>query len=106
MKARTSQGWPSTGGRVLQSQVGAHTSSDQTLIYEPNVLYEYNVSGQVFQSKQISYGAVVGTSSPTWAEGVIAKYPLGGAVSVFYNPRKPSEAVSEHNSGMGNFALM
>src|SRR3954465_2652022 len=109
-KGSAGKHWPATDGRILSSEVTSHRSLDSdgthTTIYEPAVQYEYNANGQRYQSKEISFGGIDGTSSTDFAEGVVAKYPLGSAVQVFYNPAKPSEAVLEHSGAGCNMILL
>lgn len=109
-KATASKNWPTTTGRIISSDVGSYrsrrSSGTHTTVYEPNIVYEYSADGQRFQSKQISFGAVAGTSSTGWAENIVTHYPEGGTVQVFYNPANPSEAVLEHSGAGGNLALM
>ncbi len=99
-KATATNRWPTTDGRITSSDVTSHPSLDSnglhTTIFEPKVVYEYNVSGQPYHSQQISYGAISGESSPGWAQGIVEKYPAQRTVRVFYNPKQPGEAVLEH----------
>ena len=74
-------------------------------MYKPVIAYEYVVDGQSHHSQQISYGAVDSASMSSWAERIVARYPLGGQAQVFYNPANPSEAVLEHSGEGGNLAL-
>ena len=102
-KASASNRWPSTNGRILMSDVSSHrslnSSGTHTTIYEPKIQYEYTADGQRYQSDQLSYSMVGGTSVESWAENIVDKYPQGSSVQVYYNPSKPSEAVIEHSSG-------
>jgi len=109
-KGSASKRWPMTDGRILSSEVTSHRSLDSngthTTMYEPAVQYEYNANGQRYQSKEIGFGGVAAASMPSFAEGVVAKYPVGNSVQVFYNPAKPSEAVLEHSGAGCNMVLL
>ncbi len=91
---QASQNWPSTSGRVIKSRVevrgGDHTS------VEPRVIYEYNVSGQVYQAQQVRAGdAFFSMRKGQEAYRIIDQYPEGAAVAVYYNPDNPAEAALE-----------
>jgi hypothetical protein len=102
-KGSASNRWPSTSGRILMSDVYSHRSLNSngthTEIYTPKIQYEYTAEGQRYQSDQLSYSMVDGTSAESWAENIVDKYPQGSTVQVYYNPSKPSEAVLEHTGG-------
>jgi hypothetical protein len=83
--------WPSTMGNVVMSRIDRRSSSDGTTDY-PVVHYSYQVSGQPYQGSKIAPGMEVGG---TGAGKVVARYPSGAQVMVFYNPQNPSEAVLE-----------
>ena len=110
LKGSASKRWPATDGRILSSEVTSHRSLDSdgthTTMYEPAIQYEYNAKGQRYQSKEIGFGGIDGTSSTDFADGIVAKYPMGSAVQVFYNPAKPSEAVLEHSGAGCNMVLL
>jgi len=83
--------WPSTMGTVMMSRVESRSSSDGYTDY-PVVQYSYQVGGQAYQSYKLAPGPEVGG---TGAGKVVARYPAGAQVMVFYNPQNPSEAVLE-----------
>ena len=86
--------WPSVTGTVLTSMLEVRNSEDGTVNY-PLVQYGYQVGGQTFQGSRIAPGMEVGGSG---AGKVIARYPVGTQVPVFYNPQNPSDAVLEHKA--------
>lgn len=88
--AQVSQ-WPSTMGTVQMSTIERRSSDDGYTDY-PVVQYSYQVNGQAYQSTKRAPGPEVGG---TGARGVIAKYPVGAQVMVFYNPQNHSDAVLE-----------
>lgn len=98
-KARASQNWPRTMGRVLAAYVeprrSSNSSGSSSTSYYPVVLYEYNADGQPLQSRRISFGMEVGTGWAGPAEKKIANYAPGSMVEVYYNPENPQEAVLE-----------
>lgn len=91
--AQVSQ-WPSTMGSVIMSSIDRRSSSDGYTDY-PVVHYSYQVGGQSYQSTKLAPGPEVGG---TGARKVVAKYPAGAQVMVFYNPQNPSDAVVERKA--------
>jgi len=86
--------WPSTMGTVMMSRVETRSSGDGYTDY-PVVQYSYQVSGQAYQNMKLAPGPEVGGSG---AGKVVAKYPAGAQVMVFYNPQNPSDAVLERKA--------
>jgi len=83
-------------GTVLTSSiVWRDSGSDGGSTAYPSVHYSYQVNGQVFQSDKIAPGMEVGG---TGAKKVVARYPAGAQVMVFYDPQNPSEAVLERKA--------
>lgn len=86
--------WPSTMGSVVMSTIERRSSNDGDTDY-PVVQYSYQVNGQAYQSTKRAPGPEVGG---TGARGVVARYPAGAQVMVFYNPQNPSDAVLERKA--------
>jgi hypothetical protein len=84
--------WPSTMGTVHASFLERRSSSEGGSTNYPVVQYSYQVSGQAYQGMKIAPGPEVGG---TGAGKVVARYPAGAQVMVFYNPQNPSDAVLE-----------
>ena len=84
--------WPSTMGTVNTSYLERRSSSDSGYTNYPVVQYSYQVGGQPYQGMKIAPGPDVGG---TGAGKVVARYPAGAQVMVFYNPQNPSDAVLE-----------
>jgi hypothetical protein len=83
--------WPSTMGSVIMSRIEQRSSDDGYTDY-PVVQYSYQVAGQAYQSLKLAPGPEVGGSG---AGKIVARYPPGAQVMVFYDPQNPSEAVLE-----------
>ena len=84
--------WPSVMGTVMMSQIEWRSSSESGSTAYPVVQYSYQVNGQAYQGYKLAPGPEVGG---TGANKVVARYPAGAQVMVFYNPQNPSEAVLE-----------
>jgi hypothetical protein len=87
--------WPSTMGTVVMSRIEQRSSSEGGYTDYPVVQYSYQVGGQAFQSLKLAPGPEVGG---TGARKVVARYPAGAQVMVFYNPQNPAEAVLERKA--------
>lgn len=86
--------WPSTMGVVQMSTIEQRSSDDGYTDY-PVIQYSYQIGGQTYQSMKLAPGPEVGG---TGARKVVAKYPSGAQVMVFYNPQNPSDAVLERKA--------
>lgn len=87
--------WPSTMGTVTASFLEQRSDSEGGTTNYPVVQYSYLVAGQSYQSSKRAPGMEVGG---TGAGSVIARYPVGAQVVVFYDPQKPSDAVLERKA--------
>jgi hypothetical protein len=84
--------WPSTMGTITASSIEQRHSSEGGWVDYPVVQYSYQVAGHPYQGMKLAPGPEVGGSG---ARKVVARYPAGAQVMVFYNPQKPSDAVLE-----------
>ncbi len=87
--------WPSTMGVVQMSTIEQRHSSEGGYTDYPVIQYSYQIGGQTYQSMKLAPGPEVGG---TGARNVVAKYPAGTQVMVFYNPQNPSDAVLERRA--------
>jgi len=83
--------WPAVPGRVTVARVEEcdRTKVDDDTFYSPFIEFEYTVVGQVYTGKQ-----AVGRPSnlESLATRILAHYPPGTEVVVYYNLEKPDEA--------------
>jgi len=92
-EARVTWTWPSTEGIVQGTEIvetcgsGARSGT----VFQPVVTYEYSVDGQNYTGKRIMSLDIA--SSAAYARGVIAKYPVGAIVTVYYDSCSPQDAV-------------
>ena len=110
--AYSSSNWPSTTGTIIRSDLGSRTiskqSSDRTL-YWAEVEYEFEVNGGQYQSNHIRLdglrsGPHVGTGVDH-ASKILANYPVGAEVNVFYDPNNPSKATLEAGFSSTNLLI-
>lgn len=103
-KAKAAEAWPTIPGVVLSSGLQEHRhydSEDQStsINYEPQVIYQYSIMGQNYQSNHIAFGSMQYDYNTAFKK--IQPYPQGAPVTVHYNPTDPSNAVLETKSAGG-----
>jgi hypothetical protein len=102
-RAREAQRWPKATGRVIVSKVERYTDtsgdSSKSRSYRPVIEFAYSVDGTEYCSKQRQLGVQSG-GSERWARAVTAKYSVGSAVEVRYDPANPATAALENPIGM------
>jgi hypothetical protein len=101
---RAAQRWPKVTGRVVLSRVETYYSEENTKMYKPIVEYAYSVTGKSFKSRSVELDTETG-GSEGYAAGIVAKYPAGKSVPVFYDPGDPSHAALETGSAAGYWVL-
>ena len=96
-QAQASLGWPTVTGRIVDSRL-IQTSDAEGDNTTASVTYTYAAGGLALQGNRVS----IGGRNPC---AVIAKYPAGTDVQVFYDPNKPSSAVLEPGGSGMQFLL-
>ena len=94
--SQASQSWPVTlESEVISSHVIRSTSQTQrgTVDYTPKIEYRYQVADQWYEGDQLSFGFANRSSKD--ADKIVARYPEGKSVKVFYNPGRPDMSVLE-----------
>src|SRR4051794_12497911 len=98
-EARRARLWSSTDGKVLVSTVVARRKSpgdpgyadtDTEITNEPRVEYEYRVDKKKYRGHKIDLGE---KTSSYELEKILDRYPVGAAVTVYYDPADPNRAV-------------
>jgi len=108
LQVRAASDWPSAPGKVVVSapevrtvktfddtRASGHGSEQRNFA---NVVYEYSVAGVAFRNNRVSIGEDLGNYQ---VAETIAKYPVGTAVTVYYNPLHPKDAVLERDAPKG-----
>lgn len=95
---RAALSWPSVEGEVLVSEIHSKWTTDgqgkAVMRHTPDVQVRYVVDGQIFTGKRIAfYSRLIDTSAQ--AQAICDRYPSGGRVPVYYNPKKPADSVLE-----------
>jgi hypothetical protein len=112
-QARASAGWPLAPGKITRSAVARDVlavKDDSTGRiryddkYRPVVQFVYRVSGRDYFGSGVTGGWTSLHDSPERAEAVVAAYPAGKEISVYYDPEQPRTAVLERGKAVGGFA--
>jgi hypothetical protein len=102
IKLVISRNWVAVEGRIVGSDK-SFRSSDAGRFEDAEIKYEYEVNGKTYTSNVIKVGGDV-SSHPskrkaTDVDGLLLKYPVGSAVTVYYNPNFPRMACLEREGG-------
>ena len=95
-KAQASTVWPSAPGKITGQQIRIDEIDDDDnnrVRYIPEVHFEYQVDGNHYQGKRVSFGSEPDFPSRQKAETFLETYPVDSVTTVFYNPENPQEAV-------------
>jgi Protein of unknown function (DUF3592) len=85
--AKASVGWPSVPGTVVFSGMVEDRQADSASS-SPLVTYSYIVNGQILEGSRVRFSGVQ-------TRKILAQYPKGNTVQVFFDPQRPSNAVLE-----------
>lgn len=104
-QADASTRWPSTKGVILSSKVKAPPAPSSTgsgrnrAVHVPRISYRYSVNGREYVDNRPTIGKVNGKGD---SEKLVARFPKGAKVTVYYNPEDPSRAVLVRGMGGRN----
>ncbi len=93
-----SNGWPTAQGRIVESHT-VEIPQPSGARWAPVIRYEYVAAGRRYVGKRVSFRESPGTQSRS--EQFVAKYPYGRAVTVYYAPNDPGNAVLEPGMDTG-----
>jgi uncharacterized protein (DUF1330 family) len=99
-QALESKAWPSVQGEVTSSEVKKTRRREpggdpddkhkSWTTYSAQVKYAYEVGGKRFESYRIAFDTTEGRSE---ARKIVARFPKGAVVDVFYDSDEPGESV-------------
>lgn len=100
-----SRSWPTAEGSVLGAAVEREPASvgpggRAYHLFSPAVEYEYEVRGERYSCSTVS-AADMSTTNAARAERIAERYAPGSRVTVYYNPRRPGQAVLEPGAAAG-----
>ena len=108
LQVRAAREWPSAAGKVVVSKTEVRKvkliDSDRAEGHRfeernfADIVYEYSVAGRKLRNNRVSIGEDLGNFQ---VAETIAKYPVGAAVTVYYNPLHPDQSVLERDLPKG-----
>lgn len=109
-KARESSGWPTVIGTVVSSEVEMKRTTrdagrDIRITYRPDVEYAYSVNGTDYTSDKFAIQTVQ-HKNPRAAENDLVPFPVGGDVTVYYDPTNPDSSVLRPGATLVNYLIM
>lgn len=102
-KARVSESWPQAQGEIVSSEV-RRSDDENGSSYSGDVTFEYVVADSRYSSDNVSFGQYSGNRSH--AEEIVAKYPVGSRVTVYYDPEDVATAVLEPGVTWSSYLLI
>ena len=98
-RAMASLRWPTTAGKVVRSDPKEQHDVDKktgatSVIYSADTVIQYEVAGKEYSTNLIHFGQTLGSGDESEAELQRLRYPVGGEVSVSYDPSQPSTAAA------------
>jgi uncharacterized protein DUF3592 len=113
LQVHAAREWPSTSGKVVVSKAETRQvkvidsdGAEGHRFEERNfadIVYEYSVAGRKLRNNRVSIGEDRGNFE---VAETIAKYPVGAAVTVYYNPLHPDQAVLERDLPKGMWGCL
>jgi hypothetical protein len=100
-KQKASLTWPTCDGQVTRANIESGRDNEGRWTYSAHIAYAYAVNGQNHNANRVAWGGRASSGNVREAEAMIARYPVGSAVKVYYNPGKPGEAVLDPASKGG-----
>ena len=95
-RIRESATWPTVDGKVVSSRVVADSSrirgGGYTRYHRVDVRYEFTVAGQRYESNTFVFGVPRSYPDLPSAQTEVSLYPVGGTVTVRYDPDDPATA--------------
>lgn len=108
LEVRRASDWPSVPGKVViakpevrrvkvidGNREEGHRLEERNFA---NVTYEYAIAGQTYRNNRVTIGEDRGNFE---VAETLARYPVGRAVTVYYNPNRRGEAVLERDMPPG-----
>jgi hypothetical protein len=104
-KSNQASNWMTTTGRITTSAVTNTMGSDRK--YYARIEYEYSVLGTTYVSNKINFSQRMGIDDTAMgtAEEKVKKFRAGSAVTVYYDPQDPRQAVIEKGGDSGLLVL-
>jgi len=97
IRGKYSKNWNKTEGEILKSEfIEFGTSGDTERIFKPKVKYKYVIQGKEYFSKRVYFGSfLMSNFKKRNSLRIVAKYPEGKIIPVYYNPTNVRMSVLE-----------
>lgn len=100
-EAKRASKWAQTSGKILKSTVEARhhqfNGEAETVKNVPAVEYEFSIGEKTYRGARIAIGDMGGED----IEPMLARYPVGKTVTVYYDPSDPNQCVLEREIPKG-----
>jgi hypothetical protein len=86
------ESYPTVEGEITRSEITEHYDSEDGTTYGADLAFTYDVGGVAYTSEKYRYGEM-SSSDRSIAAGIVSAHRVGARVTVYYNPRKPDDAI-------------
>jgi hypothetical protein len=97
--------WPQVPGKILSSRL-AEKPGENCVLYSPEIRYEYTFAEQRRECERCSVYPKWWSSNRAPHQQFVARFPRGLELSVWVNPRDPSDAVLTTDPTGGGLRLV
>ena len=101
IKAKESEEWEGVDGVITSSEISEHRGEDSTT-YGADVTYTYRIKGKEYEGDSVTVSEM-STSNYGRAQKIVAQYPKGDDVTVYYDSSDPSDSVLERGISGGSW---
>ena len=98
VRRQRSKSWPVAAGRVTHSEMtveAKRSAKSDTTMYGARIAYTYTIGGVEYEGNQVDWLDDIKTNFDSPARKLVAKYPVGQLVNVYYDPADPKTALLE-----------
>ncbi len=88
VRQHASKRWPTTMGKILESKLDEDSDG-----WYPYVRYSYSIHGENYASDQLYFYSCNQEPDEAEARTYLLPYPVGKAVTIYFNPHNPADAV-------------
>jgi hypothetical protein len=93
-RGMASSRWPRAAGKVVRSDTHEQHDADRktgdvSVTYSADTVIQYEAAGKRYSTNLIHFGQTLGSGDASEAELQRLRYPVGGEVSVSYDPNRP-----------------
>jgi hypothetical protein len=109
-KQKAIESWPTTRGQITDSELVEDVSwsrdsdRDERIVrtYTPDIRFSYRVGKTDYAAASWKPGGVMAYGTRRFGEEVVARYPVGQDVAVYYDPAHPDVAVLDPKNRDGS----